>query len=96
MHLRFWPALRSRKLRVSALGRADVALRILIVDDSGVIRQALRSCIESNTGWEVCGEAENGKIAVHLAQQLKPDVVVLDLKMPTMNGLEGCTGNGDQ
>jgi two-component system, NarL family, response regulator YdfI len=62
--------------------------RILIVDDSPSIRSSLRSCIERSSDWEICGEAEDGKIAVELVQRLHPDVIVLDLSMPVMNGLE--------
>ena len=61
---------------------------ILIVDDNPVIRKSLRRTLERNKGWEVCGEAANGREAVAKAQQLKPDLVVLDLSMPVMNGLE--------
>jgi two-component system chemotaxis response regulator CheY len=62
--------------------------RILIVDDSALIRRSLRNCIEQNTEWEVCGEAENGEIAVERVRELDPDVVILDWQMPVMNGLE--------
>jgi len=62
--------------------------RILIVDDSPVIRHALRSWIDRSLDWEVCGEAENGKEAVERVEELHPDVVILDLRMPVMNGLE--------
>ncbi len=62
--------------------------RILIVDDSPVIRNSLRSCIEQRSDWETCGEAENGKLAVELVQKLHPDVIVLDLSMPVMNGFD--------
>ena len=61
---------------------------ILIVDDNAVIRRSLRSCIEVNTTWQVCGEAENGQIAVEKVNELNPDIVILDLQMPIMNGLE--------
>lgn len=61
---------------------------ILLVDDSTLIRHSLRSCIEQNSDWEICGEAENGKVAVEKVKQLHPDVVILDLHMPVMNGLE--------
>jgi DNA-binding NarL/FixJ family response regulator len=61
---------------------------ILLVDDSEIIRHALRACIEENSDWEVCGEAENGQVAVEKVKQLRPDVVILDLQMPVMNGLE--------
>jgi DNA-binding NarL/FixJ family response regulator len=62
--------------------------RILIADDSPVIRHSVRACLEQNTGWEVCGEAENGAIAVEMVKQLRPDVIILDLSMPVLNGLE--------
>ena len=61
---------------------------ILLVDDSELIRHSLRLCIEENSDWEVCGEAENGKVAVEKVRELHPDVVILDLQMPVMNGLE--------
>ena len=61
---------------------------ILIVDDNPVIRKTLRRTLERNKGWEVCGEAADGREAVAKAQQLKPDLVVLDFSMPVMNGLE--------
>jgi DNA-binding NarL/FixJ family response regulator len=61
---------------------------ILIVDDSPIIRHSLRACIERNTNWKVCGEADNGKLAVERVQELHPDAVILDLQMPVMNGLE--------
>jgi DNA-binding NarL/FixJ family response regulator len=61
---------------------------ILIVDDSAAIRKTLRLVLERQEGWEVCGEAEHGREGVEKAQQLKPDLVVLDLSMPVMNGLE--------
>lgn len=62
--------------------------RILVVDDSAVIRQILRVAFEDISGWEVCGEAENGWEAIEEARELKPDLIVLDLSMPIMNGLE--------
>jgi two-component system response regulator NreC len=61
---------------------------ILIVDDSAVIRHTLRSCIEQQSGWKVCGEAENGKVAVQKVRELQPDFVILDFQMPVMNGLD--------
>jgi DNA-binding NarL/FixJ family response regulator len=65
-----------------------VSHRILIVDDSPMIRRAIRALIERNTEWSVCGEAENGKVAVEKVKQLHPDVVILDWQMPVMNGVE--------
>ena len=62
--------------------------RILIVDDNTIIRRSIRECIEENTDGQVCGEAENGRLAVEQVQQLRPDLVILDWQMPVMNGLE--------
>ncbi|MGA2097361.1 MAG: response regulator transcription factor [Candidatus Acidiferrum sp.] len=61
---------------------------ILIVDDSPAVRKATRLYLETETEFEVCGEAVDGMDGLHKAAQLKPDVVVLDLAMPRMNGLE--------
>ena len=63
-------------------------MTILIVDDSPAIRTSLRQCIEQNTEWSVCAEAENGLAALALVKQHRPDVVILDLSMPVMGGLE--------
>jgi DNA-binding NarL/FixJ family response regulator len=63
-------------------------LRILVADDHDVVRQGLRSLLESRTGWEVCGEASNGREAVELCVQLRPEIVIMDIAMPTMTGLE--------
>jgi two-component system chemotaxis response regulator CheY len=65
-----------------------MSLRILIVDDSASIRNLVRTFIESNTEWQVCGEAENGRVAVEKVFELKPQAVILDLSMPVMNGLD--------
>ncbi|MEI6784549.1 MAG: response regulator transcription factor [Verrucomicrobiota bacterium] len=62
-------------------------LRILIADDHEMIRQGLRRVLGTHPHWEICGEAVNGREAVEQAQQLKPDVVVLDLSMPHGSGL---------
>jgi DNA-binding NarL/FixJ family response regulator len=63
-------------------------LKILLVDDSSAIRHLLRFFIEHNTEWLVCGEAENGQIAVAKVTELMPHAVILDLSMPVMNGLD--------
>lgn len=63
-------------------------LRILIADDHEIIRQGVRSLIEKDAAWEVCGEAANGRQAVALAEQLTPDIVVMDLGLPELNGLD--------
>jgi len=62
--------------------------RILIVDDSPLIRKLVRTCVEAQLGWMVCAEAENGRDAIQLAQQCHPNLIVMDLSMPVMNGLE--------
>lgn len=63
-------------------------IRILIADDHDVVRRGLRSLIESQANWRVTGEAANGREAVQMAKQLKPDVAVLDITMPELSGLE--------
>jgi DNA-binding NarL/FixJ family response regulator len=63
-------------------------LRILVADDHAVVRFGLRTILSSQEGWQVCGEAKSGAEALTLALQLQPDVVVLDLNMPGMNGLD--------
>jgi DNA-binding NarL/FixJ family response regulator len=63
-------------------------LRILIADDHEVARKGIRSLLESHAGWEVCGEARDGREAVECATRLKPDVLLLDVGMPNLNGLD--------
>jgi DNA-binding NarL/FixJ family response regulator len=64
------------------------ALRILIADDHEVVREGMRALIEHEPGWQVCGTATNGREAVDSAKRLKPEVVVLDMTMPELDGLE--------
>lgn len=61
---------------------------ILVVDDNPSIRRLIRSCVERSTDWEVCGEAENGLDGIQMAWELHPDLIVMDLSMPVMNGIE--------
>jgi DNA-binding NarL/FixJ family response regulator len=61
---------------------------ILIVDDSPAIRQGLRVLLGQHSGWEVCGEAADGAEGISKALQLHPDLVVLDVSMPVMNGFQ--------
>jgi DNA-binding NarL/FixJ family response regulator len=63
-------------------------LRLLIADDHAVVRAGLRTLLESRKGWEVCGEAADGRDAVEKALKLKPDVLILDIGMPLLNGVD--------
>jgi DNA-binding NarL/FixJ family response regulator len=65
-----------------------VRARILIADDSPLVRKSIRRLLESNPEWEVCGEAANGQEAIDQAMILTPDIIVLDLVMPVMDGLQ--------
>jgi DNA-binding NarL/FixJ family response regulator len=63
-------------------------LRILVADDHHVVRAGLRTLLETKSGWQVCAEAANGREAVEMAEELTPDVAVLDIGMPLLNGVE--------
>ena len=67
-----------------------MAVRILLVDDHPIARQGLRTLLEGRSGWAVVGEASDGIEALDKVDTLQPDVVVLDVTMPRMNGLEAC------
>jgi len=62
--------------------------RILIADDHAIVRLGLRALLESRPEWAICGEAKTGREAVEQAKRLRPDVVVMDIWMPELNGLE--------
>src|SRR6201986_3838578 len=64
------------------------ALLILIADDHDLMRRGIKGMLQSHPGWEICGEAHTGREAVSRAEELKPDVVILDISMPDLNGLE--------
>ena len=63
-----------------------MATRVLIADDHGSFRRALRSALEHSRNYQICGEARNGMEAVQLAKQCDPDLIILDLLMPVLNG----------
>lgn len=63
-------------------------LRILLADDHDIVRRGLKDLLEQHVGWQVCAEASNGREAVELALQHRPQVAVIDLSMPELNGLE--------
>src|SRR6202035_1263415 len=63
-------------------------MRILIADDHEFVRQGVRTLLQSRPGWTICGETVDGRDAIEKARQLRPDVVVMDISMPNLNGLE--------
>jgi NarL family two-component system response regulator LiaR len=69
----------------------SAAIRILVADDHAIVREGLRALIETEPGMELVGEASDGVEAVRLARHLTPDVILLDLVMPRMDGLEAIT-----
>jgi two-component system, chemotaxis family, chemotaxis protein CheY len=80
-------ATRKRRLHRKLQG-STMAKTILIVDDNAHIRLAICKIFKRESDFEVCGEAENGKEAIAKARELHPDLIVLDLSMPVMNGLD--------
>jgi len=69
-------------------GNSMKSLRILVADDHDLVRRGIKSLIESRPEWQVCDEAHSGREAVAKAEERKPDIVVLDIAMPELNGLE--------
>jgi DNA-binding NarL/FixJ family response regulator len=63
-------------------------LRILVADDHEVVRRGLCSLLESQPGWQICGEASDGRDVLNKVAELKPDIIVIDVAMPNLNGLE--------
>jgi DNA-binding NarL/FixJ family response regulator len=74
--------------RTQPMIMTKTTVRILIADDHDVMREGARAVVERQPGWEVCGFAATGREAVEQAFALKPDVVVMDVSMPELNGLE--------
>jgi len=62
--------------------------RVLIVDDHAAIRPGVQGILHSFPEWDLCGEAENGQEAVRMAEELRPEVIIMDMSMPVLNGLE--------
>jgi len=77
------PIVRSRPMT-----RSGQRIRILVADDHALLRQALRMLLEAQDGLEVVGEATNGRDAVEVAERLMPDVILMDMVMPGLNGIE--------
>ncbi len=69
-------------------GEGAVSIRLLIADDHALVRSGLRSMLEREPGIEIVGEARNGREAVELCRSLRPDLVLMDVRMPEMDGLE--------
>ena len=67
---------------------APMLKTVLVVDDNAAIRHGLRRVFTSEADFDVCGEAENGQDAIEKAQALRPDLIVMDLSMPVMNGID--------
>jgi DNA-binding NarL/FixJ family response regulator len=63
-------------------------MRIIIVDDHGIVREGLKSLLQNQPDMEVVGEGQDGQVAVELAEQLSPDMVIMDMSMPNLNGIE--------
>ncbi len=68
-----------------------MSIKIIIADDHGIVRQGLRSLLEKQPDMEIAGEAEDGRKAIELVRELKPDIVIMDITMPNLNGV-GATG----
>lgn len=73
---------------VNTTAPSSQPIRVLVVENHGLIRQELRTMINASGEFTVVGEAENGELACTLAQQLQPDVILMDVSMPRTNGLE--------
>jgi DNA-binding NarL/FixJ family response regulator len=73
-----------------------MSTRILIADDSAIIRECVGRLLGDHSDWEVCGEASDGEDAISKAKELDPDLVVMDLMMPKKNGIDAAREIGQQ
>src|SRR5215475_6890793 len=78
---------RGRLKDANTMNNPPTAIRVLIAEDQTLMRQGLRTILDLNDGFTVVGEAENGRAAVERALALRPDVVLMDVQMPEMNGV---------
>ncbi|MGI9332273.1 MAG: response regulator [Gammaproteobacteria bacterium] len=72
-----------------------MSIKVILADDHRIMRDGLRSVLESESGFEIVGEAQNGREAVKLTRQLEPDVVVMDVGMPDLNGVDATSQIAD-
>ena len=75
----------------SVHGSPQPRVRVLVADDHEVMRMGIRNLLEVQPGWSVCAEATNGQEAVEKTLQFRPDVIIMDITMPVMNGLEAAS-----
>ena len=75
-------------LKPGGTAKVQMRTRFLIVDDSELVRRSLRTVLQANPEWEICGEAADGTSAVEMFKDLRPNVVILDFQMPGINGIE--------
>src|SRR5438477_7554035 len=83
-----WPCFTAGQPRPSEHSTGGGVIRVLLADDHTIVREGVRLCLEAMGDIEVVAEAEDGQMAVQLANQLRPDVAVVDLTMPRLNGVE--------
>jgi len=72
-------------------GSPHPRVRVLVADDHEVMRLGIRNLLELQPGWSICAEANNGREAVEKTLQFRPDVIIMDISMPVMNGLEAAS-----
>jgi two-component system nitrate/nitrite response regulator NarL len=72
----------------SVYGSPHPRVRVLVADDHEVMRMGIRNLIQFQSGWSVCAEASNGQEAIEKSAQFHPDVIIMDITMPVMNGLD--------